>query len=93
MKAYLLCNRASDILATLYRQTMFAEFEKITHEKQESGQPLTLDLLRSEYRNLLVSYFGPEMQFESESDLESLRILTFILLSTSINTQLESLLP
>jgi len=77
MKAYLLCNRASDILATLYRQTMFAEFEKITHEKQESGQPLTLDLLRSEYRNLLVSYFGPEMQFESESDLESLRIPHF----------------
>lgn len=77
MKAYLLCNRASDILATLYRQTMFAEFEKITHERQESGQPLTLDLLRSEYRALLKSYFGPEMQFVEESDLEGLRIPHF----------------
>lgn len=77
MKAYLLCNRASDILATLYRQTMFAEYEKLTHELVEAGTPLTAELLRSEYRKLLESYFGPEMIFEETSDLEGLRIPHF----------------
>jgi len=76
-KAYLLSNRAADILATLYRQTMFAEFEKITHEMVENGEPLTTDILRSVYKNLLVEYFGPEMVFENESDLEALRIPHF----------------
>jgi oligoendopeptidase F len=77
MKAYLLCNRASDILATLYRQTMFAEYEKTTHALVESGTPLTSELLRSEYRKLLEAYFGPEMVFEETSDLEGLRIPHF----------------
>lgn len=77
VKSYLLCNRASDILATLYRQTMFAEFEKTTHELVENGTPLSAELLRSEYRKLLVAYFGPEMVFEETSDLEGLRIPHF----------------
>ncbi len=76
-KAYLLCNRASDILATLYRQTMFAEYEKRTHELVESGTPLSVDVLRSEYKKLLTAYFGPKMIFENESDLEGLRIPHF----------------
>ncbi len=77
MKAYLLCNRASDILATLYRQTMFAEYEHRTHALVESGTPLTAELLRAEYRKLLETYFGPEMKFEETSDLEGLRIPHF----------------
>jgi len=77
MRAYLLANRASDILATLYRQTMFAEYEKRTHELVEGGTPLTTELLRSEYRNLLETYFGSEMHFEDTSDLEGLRIPHF----------------
>jgi oligoendopeptidase F len=77
MRAYLLANRASDILATLYRQTMFAEYEKRTHELVEEGTPLTTELLRSEYRSLLETYFGPEMHFEDTSDLEGLRIPHF----------------
>jgi oligoendopeptidase F len=72
-----LCKRADDILATLYRQTMFAEFEMKTHELEESGQPLTVDVLRSAYRALLEQYFGPEMELEPESDLECLRIPHF----------------
>lgn len=76
-KAYLLSNRAADILATLYRQTMFAEFEKITHEMVEKGEPLTTDILRTVYKKLLEDYFGPEMVFEEESDLEALRIPHF----------------
>ena len=77
MRSFLLSTRASDILATLYRQTMFAEYEKRTHELVESGTPLTAELLRSEYRKLLEAYFGPEMKFEETSDLEGLRIPHF----------------
>jgi oligoendopeptidase F len=77
LSAYLLCKRADDILATLYRQTMFAEFEQKTHELEESGQPLTVDVLRSTYRALLEQYFGPGMELEPESDLEGLRIPHF----------------
>ncbi|WP_010259432.1 oligoendopeptidase F [Treponema primitia] len=77
LKLYLVNKRADDILSTLYRQTMFAEFEKRSHELEESGTPLTAELLRSEYRQLLVKYFGPAMVFEAESDLEGLRIPHF----------------
>lgn len=77
MKAYLLDTRIGDILATLYRQTMFAEYEKITHDLVENGTPLSVDVCRKEYRKLLETYFGPEMIFEEESDLECLRIPHF----------------
>ena len=77
MRAYLLSIRVTDILATLYRQTMFAEYEHITHKLVEEGTPLTIDNLRSEYRNLLTAYFGPAMHFEACSDLEGLRIPHF----------------
>ena len=77
MKKYLLSMRADDILATLYRQTMFAEFELKAHELVENGTPLTAELLRKIYRELLELYFGPEMHFESNSDMEGLRIPHF----------------
>ena len=76
-RAYLLSIRVSDILATLYRQTMFAEYEHRTHQLVENGTPLTVDTLRSEYKKLLIDYFGPAMHFESCSDLEGLRIPHF----------------
>ena len=77
MKNYLLAMRASDILATLHRQTMFAEYELKCHELVESDTPLTAPLLRKTYRGLLEQYFGPEMHFEGTSDLEGLRIPHF----------------
>ena len=77
MRAYLLSMRAGDILATLYRQTMFAEFELKAHELVEGGTPLTAELLRKIYRELLELYFGPEMHFEQNSDMEGLRIPHF----------------
>jgi oligoendopeptidase F len=77
LKRYLVNKRADDLLATLYRQTMFAEFEKISHELEEGGTPLTVDVLRGEYRKLLEKYFGPEMVLEEASDLEGLRIPHF----------------
>ncbi|MBR4628912.1 MAG: oligoendopeptidase F [Treponema sp.] len=77
MKNYLLAMRASDIIATLHRQTMFAEFELKAHESVENGKPLTAESLRKIYRELLEQYFGPEMVFEETSDMEGLRIPHF----------------
>ena len=78
MRKYLLSARAADILATLHRQTMFAEYELICHESvEQEGKPLSTDALRSIYRGLLEKYFGPGMVFEKESDLEGLRIPHF----------------
>jgi oligoendopeptidase F len=77
MRLYLVNKRADEFLATLYRQTMFAEFEHISHRLEEEGTPLTVEILRSEYRKLLEKYFGPEMVFEEASDMEGLRIPHF----------------
>ena len=77
LRLYMVNKRADEILATLYRQTMFAEFENTAHRLEEEGTPLTVDVLRSEYRKLLEKYFGGEMVLEKESDLEGLRIPHF----------------
>lgn len=77
MRLYLLSMRASDILATLHRQTMFAEFELKCHQNVENGNPLSTDSIRKIYRELLELYFGPEMKFEKSSDMEGLRIPHF----------------
>ena len=77
MRAYLLAMRAADIMATLHRQTMFAEYELKAHELVEAGTPLSAPVLRKLYRGLLEEYFGPEMVFEDNSDMEGLRIPHF----------------
>ena len=77
LKKFLIAEHAGDILATLYRQTMFAEFEHTAHKLVENGTPLTTEVLRAEYRKLLEAYFGPDVKFEKTSDLEGLRIPHF----------------
>lgn len=76
-EAYLISKNIDSIVATLFRQTMFAEFELKAHKAAENGEPLTLDKMRSLYRELLEFYFGPIMEFEDVSDLECLRIPHF----------------
>src|SRR5262249_54344049 len=66
-----------DIRGTLFRQTMFAEFEKIIHAIEERGDALTIDVFKSEYRKLLEAYFGSELMLDPELDLECLRIPHF----------------
>jgi oligoendopeptidase F len=56
---------------------MFAEFEKIAHALVESGEPLTVETLRKEYRKLLDLYFGPDFSLDKELELECLRIPHF----------------
>ncbi|HEY3601248.1 MAG TPA: oligoendopeptidase F [Chthoniobacterales bacterium] len=77
MRAYIINRQIDDIRGTLFRQTMFAEFEKIIHAIEEDGEPLTLDVFKSEYRKLLGAYFGPGVVLDAELDLECLRIPHF----------------
>lgn len=77
MRAYIINRQIDDIRGTVYRQTMFAEFEKIAHAMEEAGEPLTLDTLRKAYRGLLDAYFGPDFAVDDELELECLRIPHF----------------
>ena len=77
MKAFLIGKLVDDIIATIFRQTMFAEYEAKCHNIVEQGRPLTVDVLRTTYRELLEAYFGPELKLDKESDLEGLRIPHF----------------
>ena len=77
MKAFILNREIDNIRATLYRQTMFAEFEKISHRIVEANNPLTLEVISEEYRNLLEIYFGRALMLDGELTLECLRIPHF----------------
>lgn len=76
-KMYLLNHHLEGFRGTVFRQTMFAEFEKITHEKVEAGEPLTPELLNQIYRDLNVKYYGPDMTVDEEIDMEWARIPHF----------------
>jgi len=77
MRAYLLGKQADDVIATIFRQTMFARYEHVCHRMVEEGRPLTVDSLRKAYRELLETYFGPDVEIPAEADLEGLRIPHF----------------
>jgi oligoendopeptidase F len=76
-RAYLVCKEIDEIRGTIIRQTMFAEFEQVTHALAEAGEPLTLDTLRAEYRKLIDAYYGPGVAIDDELELECLRIPHF----------------
>lgn len=76
-KAYLINHFLEQFKGTLYRQTMFAEFEKITHGMVEKGETLTSDVLCKIYYDLNKQYFGPEMVSDEEIALEWARIPHF----------------
>ena len=77
MQAYILNREIDNIRATLFRQCMFAEFEKLTHQAVEENSPLTLDVMRDRYRDLLKMYFGDSLAIDEELTLECLRIPHF----------------
>ena len=76
-RAYLLNRQIDDLRGTIYRQTMFAEFEKIVHAMEEAGEPLTLESFGAAYRGLLEAYFGPRFTLDPQLDMECLRIPHF----------------
>ena len=77
MRAYIINRQIDDIRGTLFRQTMFAEFERIIHAIEESGDALTLDVFKSEYHKLLAVYFAENFTLDPQLDLECLRIPHF----------------
>ncbi|HWR08117.1 oligoendopeptidase F [Sporomusa sp.] len=76
-KLYLINQYLEMVRATVYRQTMFAEFEKSIYDKAEHGETLTADLLDELWHILNVKYYGPDMMVDSEIDIEWARIPHF----------------
>jgi oligoendopeptidase F len=76
-KSWLLNHYLEEFRGTIFRQVMFAEFEKITHEEIEKGGALTADLLCQKYRALNEKYFGSELVIDSDLDMEWARIPHF----------------
>lgn len=69
-KLYLLNRRLENIRQTIFRQTMFAEFEEIVHQQMESGQPITADSLNAIYAELVKKYYGPDYKFSQADAIE-----------------------
>ena len=76
-KAYLINYFLEQFRTTLYRQTMFAEFEKITHGLQEAGEALTAERLCSIYYDLNKAYFGEDICIDRQIEMEWARIPHF----------------
>ena len=76
-RAWLLNHFLEQFKGTLYRQTMFAEFELRIGQLAAQGETLTADLLSREYRALNEDYFGPDMVIDDEIALEWARIPHF----------------
>lgn len=76
-KAYLLNHFLESFRGTLFRQTMFAEFEDMAHKKAARGESLTAESLCNAYHQLNADYFGPSMTVDSQIDYEWERIPHF----------------
>ncbi len=74
---YLIHQKLEDIRGTLFRQTMFAEFEMKIHELIEKKTPLTPNQLTELYRDLSIKYFGPEVRLDDVGMAEWGRIPHF----------------
>ena len=77
MRKYLINYFLEQFRGTLFRQTMFAEFEKITHDRVEKGEALTWESMNKIYRDLNIKYFGEDIVIDSEIDIEWARIPHF----------------
>ena len=74
MRKYLINFYIDEFKSTLFRQTMFAEFEWKAHQMAEAGEPLTAELLDSTYEKLNREYFGPDMDSDEFIQYEWSRI-------------------
>lgn len=74
---YLVNNALEDFRGTLFRQTMFAEFERWAHEQVEAGEALTPDALSSHYAELCRRYYGPDVEVDEYVATEWARIPHF----------------
>jgi oligoendopeptidase F len=77
LRRRLIVQQLEDIRTTIFRQTMFAEFELDIHARTEAGDPLTADRLTERYRDLVARYHGPEVTLDDEIAYEWARIPHF----------------
>jgi len=64
--AYLVDSQVNDFRTTLFRQTMFAEFELMVHQRVESGEPISAEWLSGVYYDLVKLYHGDAFEYDSE---------------------------
>lgn len=76
-KLYLLTYYADQFRTTVFRQTMFAEFEMITHQKAEQGESLTAQDFGEIYYDLNLKYHGKDMVVDKDIEMEWARIPHF----------------
>ena len=76
-RRYLINHQLEEFRTTLFRQTMFAEFEQIVHKKTADGEALTQEALNKIYHDLNVLYYGPDVVVDEEIDYEWMRIPHF----------------
>lgn len=76
-KAYLINHFLDQFKGTLFRQTMFAEFERTVHEKVQEGEVLTAENLCQIYYGLNEEYYGPDMAIDRAIEMEWARIPHF----------------
>lgn len=76
-RAYLINHFLEQFRTTLYRQTMFAEFELLTHQMVEEGKALTAESLKKLYYDLNVQYYGKDIVIDDEIAIEWARIPHF----------------
>ncbi|MCB9850277.1 MAG: oligoendopeptidase F [Phycisphaerales bacterium] len=76
-KLYLLCEFLEGIRGTVFRQTMFSEFEQRVHEMAEADQALTADSLSAEYGKIMKKYYGPAYAHDDLVDSYWIRIPHF----------------
>ena len=76
-KMYVLDSLMEAYKGTLFRQTMFAEFEKWTHASTEAGEPLTRESLCDYYIGLVSDYFGERVAIDEDIAYEWMRIPHF----------------
>ncbi|MDQ0174639.1 oligoendopeptidase F [Bacillus chungangensis] len=76
-RTFLLNHYLEGFRGTVFRQTMFAEFEHLIHQKAQNGEALTADMLTKEYAALNRKYYGDEIVIDEEIGMEWARIPHF----------------
>jgi len=69
-RLYLLNRLLESLRTTIYRQTLFAEFELLAHTAAEQGTPITADFLDDTYRRLIAQYYGPDLTIDPHDAVE-----------------------
>ncbi|MBX3073422.1 oligoendopeptidase F [Candidatus Obscuribacterales bacterium] len=77
MRAHIINHQLENIRQTLYRQTLFAEFEMIAHQRAEAGEVLTPDVLCEIHRDLNQKYYGAAVEMDDLIPVEWMRIPHF----------------